>query len=102
MRYFIPIFVEEGNTKNFFQFLVAVIPDIGVAPVGFQETIPLLPYPDRMRLDPGKIFEVFYGKNIHIRLYKAGEVLFNVGGVKFKLFGGGGGPGGGGPGGGGR
>jgi len=72
MRYFIPIFVEEGDAQDFFQFLVTVIPDIGIAPVGFQETIPLLPYPDRMGLDSGKIFEVFYGKDIHYQALQGG------------------------------
>ena len=75
MGYFIPIFVEQGNTEDFFQFLVTVISDIGGASVGFQETIPLLPYPDGMRLDPGKVFQVFYGKDVHPTIYKESPIV---------------------------
>jgi hypothetical protein len=75
MGYFIPIFVEQGNTEDFFQFLVTVIPNIGMTSVRFQEIIPLLPYPDGMRLDPGKVFQVFYGKDVHLTIYKENSIL---------------------------
>jgi hypothetical protein len=70
MGNFIPIFIEERNIQYGLQLLVAVIPDVGLRSAGFQEVIPLLPDPDRMRFDPRQVLQVFYGEGVHHCYYK--------------------------------
>jgi hypothetical protein len=48
----IAIFVEQGDIQQVLEFLVVVIPDIGLGPGRFQKAVSLFPNPDRMGLDP--------------------------------------------------
>jgi hypothetical protein len=65
MRNLEAILVEQGYVQHFFQVVVAVVTDIGIGTVGFQEMIALFPYPDGMGLDAREILQIFDGKSVH-------------------------------------
>jgi hypothetical protein len=40
--------IQYGNIQNLFQFVVGIIPDIGIGSVGFNQAIAFFPDPDGM------------------------------------------------------
>lgn len=61
----VAVFVEQGDVEDGFQFIGAVVTDIGFGPLGFEEVVSLLPYADGMGLDAGEVFKILDGEGVH-------------------------------------
>lgn len=60
-----PILIKQGNVKNSLKLFVGVIANISLRTLRLQEVITLLPDPNRVRLDPGEVLQILYGKRVH-------------------------------------
>jgi hypothetical protein len=61
----IAVFIQQGYVEDGLEFVVIVIPDIGIGPLRLEETITLLPDADRVGFNPRQIFQIFNGKCVH-------------------------------------
>lgn len=66
MRNFEPILIEQGNIENGLELLIRIITDVRLCPMRLQEIVTLLPDPYRVRLDPGEVLQILYGKRVHV------------------------------------
>ena len=68
------VLVEQADVEQQLQVLARVVPDVGRRAPRIQQTITLLPRPDRVGLDPGKMLEILDGEFLH----ECAHVRFNT------------------------